>query len=186
MKQKIIYHVLKKWDFIVQRVFYILCGLLFICTLISSGNVILRKFFSFSSNALLELQWMFFSAVFLLGAAQLLKEDGHIRIDIFYNKFRPSLRRKLTLCLHIFLTLPSLLVVFYMSLPFWLNAFMPLSPDQSWFHYLFFDQSHFEYSPNAGGLATPFAKMVLPLGFLMLIGQVISEILKLFLCISDD
>jgi len=37
-------------------------------TLISAGNAIVRKAFDSSSNALLEIQWYLFAAVFLLGA----------------------------------------------------------------------------------------------------------------------
>ena len=50
--------------------------------LISAGNAIIRKAFDVSSNAWLELQWYFFSAVFLLAAAYALQRNDHIRIDI--------------------------------------------------------------------------------------------------------
>jgi TRAP-type mannitol/chloroaromatic compound transport system permease small subunit len=35
---------------------------------ISAGNAMMRKFFGEGSNALLEIQWYFFAAVFTLGS----------------------------------------------------------------------------------------------------------------------
>ena len=43
--------------------------LILAAVLISAGNAVVRKAFQTSSNALLEIQWYLFSAVFLLCAA---------------------------------------------------------------------------------------------------------------------
>ena len=37
-------------------------------------------------NAIGDLQWMLFSAVFLLGAAWALAEDAHVRVDVLYAR----------------------------------------------------------------------------------------------------
>ena len=50
---------------------------------------ILRYFFSSGSIALQEMEWHLFSIVFLFGMAYTLKEDGHVRVDILYEKFSP-------------------------------------------------------------------------------------------------
>jgi TRAP-type mannitol/chloroaromatic compound transport system permease small subunit len=39
-----------------------------------------------SSNAYLELQWYLFSMIFLLGAAYVLREDAHVRVDVLYAR----------------------------------------------------------------------------------------------------
>ena len=43
-------------------------------------------------NALADLQWMLFAAVFLLGAAWVLREDEHVRVDVLYGRL--SARRQ--------------------------------------------------------------------------------------------
>ncbi len=55
--------------------------------IVSAGNAIIRKVFSTSSNAWLELQWYLFGAVFMLGAAWTLRCNEHIRIDIVSSRF---------------------------------------------------------------------------------------------------
>ena len=43
-------------------------------------------------NALADLQWMLFASVFLLGAAWVLREDEHVRVDVLYGRL--SVRRQ--------------------------------------------------------------------------------------------
>jgi TRAP-type mannitol/chloroaromatic compound transport system permease small subunit len=63
--------------------------LVVVAILISATNATIRKVFDTSSNAWLELQWILFSAVFLLCASWTLIANEHIRIDIV-NSFFPS------------------------------------------------------------------------------------------------
>lgn len=49
---------------------------------VSATNAAVRKVLSVSSNSFLELQWYLYGAAFLLAAAQTLKQNEHIRIDI--------------------------------------------------------------------------------------------------------
>ena len=171
-------------DNLIERTMTGLSVLLLLCTIISAGNAFLRKITGYSANSYLELQWMFYSAVFLLGAAHVLKNDGHIRIDILYTYFSDKTKTTLNLLFHLFLTLPILCIILGQALPFWLSSFMPSVQDanhqeiRSWFYYLLIDTSYHEISPNAGGLPTPFAKMLLPLGLFLLILQTANEILK--------
>jgi len=53
---------------------------------------IMRYFFNTGSIALQEMEWHLFSMVFLFGIAYALKEDGHVRVDVLYDRFSP--RRK--------------------------------------------------------------------------------------------
>ena len=59
--------------------------MILIAILVSATNAIVRKLFNVSSNAWLELQWYLFGAAFLLASAYTLKQNEHIRIDIFYG-----------------------------------------------------------------------------------------------------
>jgi TRAP-type mannitol/chloroaromatic compound transport system permease small subunit len=40
-----------------------------------------------SSNALLEIQWYLFAAVFMLGAGYAFLKNAHVRIDFLSNRF---------------------------------------------------------------------------------------------------
>ena len=58
-----------RWiDAVNARVGKLTGWLILLTTLISAGNALVRKIFDTSSNALLEVQWYLFAAVFLLGA----------------------------------------------------------------------------------------------------------------------
>jgi hypothetical protein len=60
--------------------------LILIVVVISAGNAVVRYAIDWSSNALLEIQWYLFSAVFLLAAGYVLKRNEHIRIDIIAGR----------------------------------------------------------------------------------------------------
>jgi TRAP-type mannitol/chloroaromatic compound transport system permease small subunit len=52
-------------------------------------DAIMRYFFSSGSIALQEMEWHLFAMVFLFGIAYGLKEDGHVRVDVLYDRFSP-------------------------------------------------------------------------------------------------
>ena len=52
-------------------------------------DAIMRYFFSTGSIAMQEMEWHLFSSVFLFGIAYGLKEEGHVRVDVLYDRFSP-------------------------------------------------------------------------------------------------
>lgn len=52
-------------------------------------DAIMRYFFNTGSIAMQEMEWHLFAVVFLFGMAYCLKEDGHVRVDILYDRFSP-------------------------------------------------------------------------------------------------
>ena len=50
-------------------------------------DAIMRYFFNTGSIAMQELEWHLFAMVFLFGIAYGLKEDGHVRVDVLYDRF---------------------------------------------------------------------------------------------------
>ena len=166
------------WDKMIASTFWGIMWALLACTVLSAGNAFIRKITGYSSNGLLELQWMLFSGVFLLGAAYLLQQDGHIRIDVFYQKRTARQQALINFTAHLCLSLPFFALLTAYTIPFWLASFMPEQADNSFLYYLFVNQTYFEYSANAGGLPTPFAKMLLPAGFGLLTIQTVSELIK--------
>lgn len=128
---------------------------------ISALNAFSRFFFSISSNAWLEIQWYLFAACVMMGAAQVLRVNEHVRVDIFYGPV--SSRRKVFIDLFglcIFL-LPSMGFLLLMSWPFFTQMFLSG-----------------EMSQSAGGLIRWPAALLLPLGFTLILLQGLAEIVK--------
>lgn len=129
--------------------------------LISAGNAILRKAFSISSNAWLELQWYLFGAVFMLAAAYTLQTNDHIRIDILYAARKKRTQDWIDLFGHVFFLMPFAILMVWLLGPYVWRSFVSG-----------------EVSQNAGGLALWPAKAMLLGGFTLLVFQGISEIIK--------
>ena len=128
---------------------------------ISATNATIRKVFDTSSNAWLELQWVLFSAVFLLCASWTLLANEHIRIDIVNSFFPKRVRSWIDFVGHLFFLLPFTIVMIVTGWPFFIA---------SW--------SINEQSSNAGGLPQWPAKFLVPLGFALLFFQGVSELSK--------
>ena len=56
--------------------------------------------------------------VFMLGAAYTLKADGHVRVDIFYQRFSARTKALVNLLGGLFLLLPVVVFIFYISLDY--------------------------------------------------------------------
>jgi TRAP-type mannitol/chloroaromatic compound transport system permease small subunit len=128
---------------------------------VSAVNATVRKVFDLSSNSWLELQWVLFSAVFLLCASWTLRDNEHIRIDIVNNHLPRGLRNTIELIGHAFFLLPLTIVILVTGIPFFTESF-----------------AIDEQSASAGGLPQWPAKSLIVIGFAMLLAQCISELIK--------
>ena len=128
---------------------------------LSAGNAIVRKIFNMSSNSLLELQWYFFSAVFLLCAGYTLLRNEHVRIDIITGRFSARTQTWIDVLGTIFFLIPMVLLFIYMSWPVFIRTY-----------------THGEISTNAGGLLIWPARALVPVGFTLLLLQGLSELVK--------
>ena len=137
--------------------------LILVAVIVSTVNAIIRKAFDSSSNAWLELQWYLFGAVFMLAAAYTLLTNEHIRIDVLSSTFKKSTRDKIDLICHILFLLPFCVLMIYLCIP--------------WFYLTYLSG---EMSANAGGLIVWPAKLLVLVGFIMLLAQCFSEIIKRF------
>ena len=135
--------------------------LILISVLVSSINAIVRFAISRSSNAWLELQWYLFSAVFLLGAGYTLLKNEHIKIDIVNSHLPKRVRDWIELFGHVFFLLPFCLVMILTSLNYFWRSY-----------------AGGEMSANAGGLIMWPAKLMIPVGFAILLLQGVSEFIK--------
>ncbi|MGE0698394.1 MAG: TRAP transporter small permease subunit [Hyphomicrobiaceae bacterium] len=132
-----------------------------LAVVISSGNAIVRKAFDISSNSWLELQWILFGAVFLLCSPWTLLQNEHIRIDIVSSLLPTRVRSWIDYVGHLFFLIPSSFLMVYTAVPFVVR---------SW--------GQNEQSSNAGGLPVYPAKTLVLIGFLLLLLQGISELIK--------
>jgi TRAP-type mannitol/chloroaromatic compound transport system permease small subunit len=128
---------------------------------VSAVNATIRKVFDISSNSWLELQWVLFSAVFLLCSPWTLLANEHIRIDIVNNLMPRWLRSTIDLVGHAFFLLPLTIVMILTGIPFFIKSF-----------------EIDEQSMNAGGLPQWPSKFLVPLGFTLLFIQALSELIK--------
>ena len=135
--------------------------LILLAVLVSSGNAIVRKMFNWSSNSLLELQWYLFGAAFMGAAALTLQQNEHIRIDIFYGTRTRRTQHWIDLFGHVFFTLPFVVLMTWMLVPYAWAAWQIG-----------------QISTNAGGLVIWPARAILAAGFVLLIFQALSEIIK--------
>jgi TRAP-type mannitol/chloroaromatic compound transport system permease small subunit len=135
--------------------------LILAAVLVSAGNAIIRKVFDMSSNAWLELQWYLFGAVYMLAAAYTLQRNEHIRIDIVSSMLPKRVRDWIEIFGHVFMLLPFAVLMVYESWPFFYNSLISG-----------------EMSGSAGGLILWPARLMILLGFFLLLLQGISELIK--------
>jgi TRAP-type mannitol/chloroaromatic compound transport system permease small subunit len=128
---------------------------------ISAGNAFVRYGVSYSSNAWLEVQWYLFGAIVMLGASYTLFRNEHVRVDLVYGNLGERARLWVDVFGFIFFMLPAMLLLAWMTWPFFLD---------SWVRH--------EGSPNAGGLLRWPVKLLLPVGFFLLCLQGFSELIK--------
>lgn len=135
--------------------------LVLIAVLVSAGNALMRYTFNMSSNAWLEIQWYLFSGVFLLCAAYTFKHNEHIRIDIVSSRMSPQARNWMDVFGHLVFLLPLCVVMLYEAWPYFMNAYRSG-----------------EVSSSAGGLVRWPARLLIPVGFFLLLLQMVSELIK--------
>jgi len=116
---------------------------------------------SLSSNAYLDLQWYFFSLIFLMGSAYGLNHDYHVRVDVMYERLGRRARAWIDLIGSVFLLVPFCVVMLWVS-------WGPVV--RSW--------SILETSADPGGLPRYPIKTVILVSFFLLLLQAISQIVK--------
>lgn len=114
-----------------------------------------------ASNAFTELQWYFFSLIFLLGAAYGLRHDVHVRVDVLFARLSRKTQAWIDLAGTVLFLLPFTVVFLWVS-------WRPVM--NSW--------SIRETSPDPGGLPRYPIKAVILIGFVLLLLQGLSHVIK--------
>ena len=148
-------------DKISTRIGKLTMWLILATTLISAGNAIVRKAFDMSSNALLEIQWYLFAAVFLLSAGYGFLKNSHVRIDFISSKLSYRARNWIDVVGIVAVLMPFCLIMIALSWPLFTKAL-----------------ASGEMSQNTGGLIRWPVYGLVPLGFALLLLQGVSELIK--------
>lgn len=86
-------------------------------------NVTARYFFKYGNVGMQELEWHFFSVIILLGMSYALKDDAHVRVDIFYEKMSVKKRALINMAGVILFILPLALLVAWLSWDYVVEAY---------------------------------------------------------------
>lgn len=121
-------------------------------------DVVMRYMFNTSFVFTQELEWHLFGFIFLFGAGYTLRHDGHVRVDIIYQRLSTKSRAWINLLGCIFFLFPGCLLIIFTSIPFVEASFSVL-----------------EGSPDPGGIPARFIiKSCIPAGFVLFLMQGIS------------
>ena len=135
--------------------------------LIVTLDVIMRYLFNLTFVCVQELEWHLFGVLFLLGAGYTLAHDGHVRVDIFYQRLNKRQQAWINLIGVIVFLLPGCFLVVDTTYNFFLNSLHMQ-----------------EGSPDPGGLPARYVlKFFIPFSFVMVGLQGVALGLKSLLII---
>ncbi|MDX2446887.1 MAG: TRAP transporter small permease subunit [Desulfobacterales bacterium] len=118
-------------------------------------DVVMRYMFRTSFVFTQELEWHLFAFIFLIGAGYTLLHDGHVRVDIIYQRLSPNAKAWVNLTGVLLFLFPGCIMVIVTSVKFVYT---------SW--------SIMEGSPDPGGIPFRFiVKGTIPAGFCLLLLQ---------------
>lgn len=121
-------------------------------------DVVMRYAFNISSVFTQELEWHLFAFIFLMGAGHTLLKDGHVRVDIFYQRMTPKMKAWVNLTGVLLFLIPGCLLIIFTSWNFVSASF-----------------SMMEGSPDPGGIPYRWVlKACIPAGFILILIQGIS------------
>jgi len=114
------------------------------------------------------LEWHLFAFIFLIGAAYALKHDRHVRVDVFYANFTEKQQAWVNLIGTLLFLIPFCIIIIYTSIRFAANAYAIQ-----------------EGSPDPGGLPARYiVKAAIPIGFILLLLQACSLLIKSMLTLT--
>jgi TRAP-type mannitol/chloroaromatic compound transport system permease small subunit len=121
-------------------------------------DVVMRYAFDTSFVFTQELEWHLFAFIFLMGAGYTLLKDGHVRVDIFYQRLGPKARAWINFVGVLLFLIPGCIMIISTSLKFTLTAY-----------------SVMEGSPDPGGIPYRWIlKACIPAGFVLVLLQGLS------------
>ncbi|MFM9967355.1 MAG: TRAP transporter small permease subunit [Burkholderiales bacterium] len=156
-------------DWLNERLGRLANWMVLLACLISAGNAAMRYSFSMGSNAWLEIQWYLFAGLVMLGASYTLQRNEHVRVDVIYGRLSTRAQIWIDIAGGVLFLLPATLIMGWLAWPMFHNSWL-LN----------------ETSANAGGLLRWPVKLLVPLGFLLISLQGVSEIIKRIGALTGD
>lgn len=132
-----------------------------VAALLATGNAV-AGMFGHGTNALTETQYHLFAAIVMLCGSNILRQRGHVHIDLLSRLLSRKTRARMEIAGMLFVLAPVVIFMFDMSLPLAIEKLMTG-----------------EASGNANGIPLRTLYATIPIGFAMLGIQGISEIIKL-------
>ena len=153
---------MKLIDSVTKYTAYLTAFILAVLVVLVVYDATARYLFSEGSTALQELEWHFFDVVILLSIAYTLRNNAHVRVDIFYEKFSPKTKVLINIFSFVFFVLPLSFLIIYIGI-----GFVEMSYLQH------------EASSDPGGLKYRWiVKSLMPLAFVLLALQAIKELVS--------
>ncbi len=142
----------------------------FLVVLVVFVDVVMRYVFNTSFVFTQELEWHLFAFIFLIGAGYTLLKDGHVRVDIVYQRLGPKGQAWINLIGVLLFLLPGCYMIIATSLQFVYNSWTVM-----------------EGSPDPGGIPYRFIlKACIPVGFILVMLQGISLGIRSFFTIKGE
>ena len=104
-----------------------LCLFLIILTV---QQVIARYCFNAHSNGLEELKWHLFGMIFLLSLGYTYQHGGHVRVDVFYQKWTDKTKAWINFGGQIVIVQPLCLLMIYFGTHFSISAYQYINPKE--------------------------------------------------------
>ena len=154
--------VSKKIDVFNEKIGILTAYLAISLILITFLVALMRYVFDFGNIAFQEITIYLHALIFTIGASYTLKNDTHVRIDIFYNKFSSNKKKMVNFYGTIFFLLPTCILITITSFDYVLSSIILL-----------------ESSREAGGLPIIYIlKSYIILMSVTLFLQALSELIK--------
>ncbi|PCH95839.1 MAG: C4-dicarboxylate ABC transporter [Gammaproteobacteria bacterium] len=133
-------------------------------------DVIMRYFFNDVSIGMQELEWHLFAAMFMFGIAYTLKEDAHVRVDIFYDAMSKRQQAVINIFGALVFALPITLLICFYSIDYTMEAY-----------------SMGEGSADPGGLPHRWiVRSIIPLSSVFLVLAIIHVVLSQILVLTTS
>ena len=129
----------------------------------------LVAFYTQYSNVFSEGVWYMFGGMVMLGGAWTLKMNEHVRVDLIYGAISERARTWIDLLGGLFFLVPLCILLIYFTWPWFMEA---------WTRNIM--------SNASGGLPRWPVRLMLPVGFSVLLLQAIAEIIKCIAALTTD
>lgn len=120
-----------------------------------------------TNNAVIEMQWYLYSAIFLVGFAYVLKHQINVRVDFWFGHQPRKRKAWIDFVGHLISLIPFCLIGIWVSVP---QAWRSIQVG--------------EMSPDASGLPRGPIKALLAFAFVLLLIQAIAEQIRLYAVIT--